>query len=133
MPVFWSSVSNSSANSRLSSASPSSSGRSRPSSIARLAAASASGGPAANLRGHGHRRRVHLVVRDDGVGQADLQGLLRADVPAGEDQVLRLGGADQPGEPLRAAGAGDDAEQDLRLADLRRAPSTRKSAHSASS
>src|SRR4051794_12732833 len=37
------------------------------------------------LAGHGHRGRVHLVVGDDGVGEPDLQGLLRAHVPAGED------------------------------------------------
>ena len=40
------------------------------------------------------------------------------DHPAGEDQVLGPGRADQPGQPLGAAGAGDQAEQDLRLAEL---------------
>ncbi len=39
------------------------------------------------------------------------------DEPAGEDQVLGLRRADQPGQPLGAAGAGDDAEQHLGLAE----------------
>ena len=55
--------------------------------------------------------------RDHPVDQADRQRLVGLDEPAGEDQVLGLAGADQPGEPLGAAGAGDDAEQDLGLAE----------------
>ena len=39
------------------------------------------------------------------------------DLAAGEDQVLGPGGPDQAGQPLRAAAAGDDAEQDLGLAE----------------
>ena len=38
--------------------------------------------------------------------------------PAGEDQLHRLGLADRPRQPLRATGAGHDAELDLRLAEL---------------
>ena len=41
-----------------------------------------------------------------------------ADLAAGEDEVLGPGRADEAGQALRAAAAGDDAEQDLRLAEL---------------
>src|SRR5690348_702479 len=71
-----------------------------------------------DLLRHGDGSAVHLVVRDDGVHHADLQRLLGADVPAGHHDVLGPRRADQPGQPLGAAGARDDAEQDLRLADL---------------
>src|SRR5215218_8380022 len=67
---------------------------------------------------HGDGGRVDLLVGDDGVGQTDLERLLRADVPAGEDEVLGLGRTDQAGQPLGTARAGDDAEQDLGLTDL---------------
>src|SRR5918993_3543645 len=77
------------------------------------------GRPGRELARHGHRGRVDLVVRDDGVGETELEGLLRTDVPAGEDQVLGLGRADQPRQALGPTGARDDPEQDLRLADLR--------------
>ena len=40
-------------------------------------------------------------------------------VPPGQDQLHRLGLADRPCQPLRAAGAGHDPELDLRLAELR--------------
>ena len=65
------------------------------------------------------RGLVDLGVRHDLVGEPDRQRLGGGHLPAGEDQVLRLRRADQPRQPLRAARAGDDAEQDLRLADLR--------------
>ncbi len=55
----------------------------------------------------------HQVGRRDLVHQAYRQGLVRADRASGEDQLLGLGRADQPGHPLGAAGSGDDAEQDL--------------------
>ena len=120
MPVFWSSVSKSSANSRLSSARPSVEGSVEALVDGPLGRGQRQRRAGGELAGHRHRRRVDLVVGDDGVGQADLQRLLGAHVPAGEDQVLGLRRADQPGQPLGAAGAGDDAEQDLRLADLGR-------------
>ena len=47
------------------------------------------------------------------------QRLVGADEPAAEDEVLGARRTDQPRQPLRAAGAGDDAEQDLGLAELR--------------
>ena len=40
------------------------------------------------------------------------------DLPAGEDDVLGARRTDQARQPLRAAAAGDDAEQDLGLAEL---------------
>src|SRR5690606_39186959 len=61
---------------------------------------------------------IHLVRLDDLVDQSDVQRLLRLDHPAAEDEVLGPGRPDQAGQPLRAAGAGDDAEQDLGLAQL---------------
>ena len=93
---------------------------SRPLFTACLAARSARAGPAAYWADQVLRGLVDLGVRHDLVGEPDRQGLGRGHVPAGEDEVLRPGGADQPRQPLRAARAGDDAEQDLRLADLRR-------------
>ncbi len=71
------------------------------------------------LRRPGHRLVVDLVGRHQLVGQPDAQRLLGTDEAAGEDDVLRAARTDQPGEPLRAAGARDDAEQDLRLAEGR--------------
>ena len=69
------------------------------------------------LPGEGDGLGVDVVGRDDLVDQPDLERLRRPHVPAGEDEVLGLGRADQPGEPLGAAGARDDPEQDLRLSD----------------
>ena len=85
------------------------------------------------LRGQLARGGVDLVGRHHLVDQADPQRLLGADEAAGEDEVLGPGRADQPRQPLGAAGAGDDAEQDLGLAELGVVAATRKSAHSASS
>src|SRR5262249_11162583 len=62
------------------------------------------------------RRPVDLVVRDRLVHQADLQRLRRADEAPGEHDVLGPRGPDEPGQPLGAAGPGDDAEEDLGLA-----------------
>ena len=66
---------------------------------------------------HVQGRLVDRVVRHHLVHQADLQRLGRADHPAAEHDVLGPGRADQAGQPLRSAGPGDDAEQDLGLAD----------------
>ena len=63
------------------------------------------------------RARVQLVVRDDLVGEPDPQRLVGPDLAAGDAQLLGAARADQPGEALCAAPAGDDAEQDLRLAE----------------
>ena len=53
------------------------------------------------------------------------QRLLGLDLTPGEHQLLGPGRPDQAGQPLRAAAAGDDAEQDLGLTEhgpLRRDP-----------
>ena len=64
------------------------------------------------------RGRVDVVGRDDLVDDAKRQRLVGLDEPSGVDDVLGLARADQARQSLRAAGAGDDAELDLRLADL---------------
>ena len=65
-------------------------------------------------------RLLHqLVGLEDAVDEADPQRLLRVDDPPGEDQVLRDAEAADPRQPLRAAPAGEDAEVDLGLAELR--------------
>ena len=62
---------------------------------------------------------THLVVRHDPVDEADRERFVGAHLPAAPDQLLGAGRADEPRQPLRAAGAGDDAEQDLGLTDAR--------------
>ncbi len=62
---------------------------------------------------------MELFGRHDLVRQADPQRLVGFDLAAGEAQLLGLARADEPGEALRAAPAGDDAEQDLRLPEHR--------------
>src|SRR5205814_2389036 len=52
---------------------------------------------------------------------ADAQGLLRVDGAPGEDQLLRDADAADAREALRPAPAGDDAEVDLGLPELRAA------------
>ena len=52
------------------------------------------------------------------VDQTDRERLVGIDESPREDQVLGLGWPDQPGQPLRAARPGDDAEQDLGLTEL---------------
>ena len=56
----------------------------------------------------------------DVVDQAGLERLGGADVATGGHHLERLGDADQAGEALRAAGAGQQAEVDLGQAELRR-------------
>ena len=60
-----------------------------------------------------------LLHRIHGVDQAAAQRLLRLDVAGGIDQLLRHARADEPGQPLRAAKAGGDAQAGLRLAEDR--------------
>ncbi len=74
------------------------------------------GGSGGQTGGPGHRPVEQLVGGDHGIDEADRQGLVGPDLPTGEDQVLGPGGADQTGQALGAATAGDDAEQDLGLA-----------------
>ena len=61
---------------------------------------------------------VHqLPGRNHLVGKADPICLLRINPVTGEDQLLGPSLADQPGQPLGAAKAGDDAKAALRLAE----------------
>ena len=57
--------------------------------------------------------------RHDAGDEAGALGFLRVHHAAGQDQVHRFGLADRAGQPLRAADAGNDAELDFRLAELR--------------
>ena len=82
--------------------------------LARPWATTAPGGQLGRPRQGGVERRA---LGDDPVDQPDAQRLLGADLAAGEDQVLGPGRADEAGQPLGAAAAGDDAEQDLGLAE----------------
>ena len=68
----------------------------------------------------GERGVEQLVVGHDPGGQPQLVGLVRGDRVAGQVHLERLGLADQPRQPLRAAEAGDDPEVDLGLAERRR-------------
>ena len=63
------------------------------------------------------RLRDHLVLRNDLVHRAVGEGLLRRERLAFEDRGQGPVGADQAGQPLGAAAARDDAEEDLRLPD----------------
>jgi len=47
------------------------------------------------------------------VHETDLERLLRGQESAGDHQVERAGRSDEPGEPLRAARSGEDAQGDL--------------------
>src|SRR5262245_40263722 len=68
-------------------------------------------------------RLVDIRIRNNLVHEPDREGLGRSDKPASEDDVLRPGWPDEPGQPLCAASSGDQAEQDFRLANLRLLPS----------
>jgi hypothetical protein len=59
--------------------------------------------------------RLGGVTLHDDVDESDALGLLGVDDPSREHQVLGPGRPDQSGEPLGAAAARDDPEQDLRL------------------
>ena len=108
---------------------------SRPRSIASLAARRAMRGPVDVRLDPGAGGGVDLVVRHDLVDQADRQRLLGVHEPA----RVKMRSLARAGPTSRASrwvppGAGDDAEQDLGLAELgarRRRPGSRQ--HSASS
>ena len=74
-------------------------------------------GPRGELGGQREGPLVQLLVRHHLVGQADPQRLVGLHLPTGDDEVLGPGRPDEAGQPLRAAPAGDDAEQDLGLAE----------------
>src|SRR5262249_47320565 len=52
------------------------------------------------------RTRDQLGGRNDFVDEPDTPGLLRADHPAGQNELKRAALSDQPRQPLRAAAAG---------------------------
>src|SRR6266480_1846895 len=64
------------------------------------------------------RRRHQLVGLEYVVDEPDPQGLIRIDDAPSEDQVLRNAEAADPRQPLRPTPAGEDAQVDLRLAEL---------------
>ena len=74
---------------------------------------SASGAAAASSSASAAVARVELGARHDLGHEAPGQRLLRADAPAAQHHVLGARQADQPHEPLGAAGARDHPERDL--------------------
>ena len=118
MPSRASSETNARRNASRSAASPSS--RS-PACETRLICSTAIGAWPRQLAPPGERDVEQLVVLDDAVDEPVLEGLLGRDRLADGVHLQRLGRADEPGEPLRAAEAGDDPEVDLGLAEGRRA------------
>ena len=70
---------------------------------------------AGELARPGQRGVEQLVVGHDAVDEPELVRLLGGDRVAGRVHLQRLGRADEPREPLRAAEAGDDPEVDLGL------------------
>ena len=110
---------------------PSASGRLRPRSTARLASACASSGPRAHSAASASARACSASS-----GTTSSASPIRSASSALTwrpvmHQLLRPAGPDQAGQPLRAAAARDDAEQDLGLAEhgpLRRRSGSRRRA-----
>src|SRR5438445_3087293 len=75
--------------------------------------------PAGQLAGQRERLVEDVGRRHHPVDQADAQRLVGRHLATREDEVLGARWAHQTGETLRGAPARDDAEQDLRLAELR--------------
>ena len=67
---------------------------------------------------HGGDRCIELSFRHDAVDEAERLRGRRIDHLAGQQHLHGLGLADGARQALGAAGAGDDAEQDLRLPEL---------------
>lgn len=74
-------------------------------------------GPARQLGGPGQRSGMEVPVGDDLVDQPDGQRLGGPHPATREDEVLGSCRADQARQSLGAAPAGEDAQQDLRLAE----------------
>ncbi len=70
--------------------------------------------------GSGDRLVEQLLRRNDPGDEAHPLRLVGVDHPAGEDHVHRLRLADEPRQPLRRAGARQDADRDLRLTETGR-------------
>ena len=119
MPAAWSSVANRQRNCWRSISRPVARSVSSPLSIARLAACRAKAGPVLNFAAQATAASYTSAAGTTWSTSPIGERLLGTDEAAGEDDVLRLGRADQPGQPLGPAGARDDPEQDLRLAELR--------------
>ena len=82
-----------------------------------LAGAHGDGGVLGDLAGHLQRGVQQLRLGDDGVDQADAQGLGGVDVPGGVQQLLGHAQAHDAGQALGAAEAGGDAQAHLGLAE----------------
>ena len=67
-------------------------------------------------RGERDRAFAQIAGRD-GIGDAERERLLGFDLPAARGQIDRGAHADEARQALRAAGAGNEAELDLRQAD----------------
>ena len=63
------------------------------------------------------RTRLDLFGRDDAIDEPDRQRLIGANLATRPDELLRARDADEPRQTLRPACTGDDAEQDLGLAE----------------
>src|SRR6266581_3937102 len=63
--------------------------------------------------------RLQLFGRDRAIHEPNRLRFFRRKARRLDDEALRLGHADEPGKPLRAAGSGHDAERRLGLADAR--------------
>ena len=81
--------------------------------------ACADNGPSGDLGGKRQRALHERVGRHDLVGETDPQRFVRADLTAGQAQLLGSARADEAGQALRAAATRNDAEQDLRLSEHR--------------
>ena len=62
------------------------------------------------------------LVGQDRFDETNPERLVGSDDATGQDQVGSTAGADEAGQPLRAARARDDADVDLRLAEIARTP-----------
>ena len=118
MPSFWSSVPNRPWNRRRSKLMPWARPISNAALTISLVAMAASGAMRGDRLG-GLQRLVEQVGGGDDPGdEARALGFLGAHHPAGQAHLHRLGLADRPGQALRAAHAGRDAELDLGLAEF---------------
>ena len=119
MPSFWSSVANSAWKTRRSNATPSASEISKARFTASFAAITEGSDIAAIVSAVFIAVGEKVGGRHDAGDEAGALGLRRVHHPPGEDQVHRLRLADGAGQALGAADARNDAELDLRLAELR--------------
>jgi hypothetical protein len=65
-------------------------------------------------------RRDHIVIRDDAVHQSPSERLLGRQRSARQQQLIRTNPAHQPGQALRAAAPGQQAQRDLGQPEARR-------------